>query len=402
MHHPPRPVYSPDQRPGWTAWLRECLAEAGQAGTLRSIRGAPLPGCSWVEDGRRILNFGTNDFLDLTRHPCVVAAAEHAVRTMGSGAGAARLVSGSLPLHDQLERRLAALKGYPSALLFGSGYMANVGILASLAGPGDLVVADRLIHASLLDGIRMSGAKLFRFAHNDAEHARTLLQKNRGDFRHAFLVIESVYSMDGDIAPLPDLTVVAREYDAVMIVDEAHATGAFGVEGAGLVSRDGLQSQVQVCIGTLSKALASFGGFVACPELIRDALINFARPFLFSTAPPPASMAAALAALDLLHDEPERMTTLHTSAQHLRMMLRDDGWDTLNSASHIIPVLIGDNQRTLACAHALRSEGLWVPAIRPPTVPHGSARLRISVSYGHTSDDLNRLITSLRHWRDRA
>jgi 8-amino-7-oxononanoate synthase len=335
------------------------------------------------------LNFSSNDYLHLAHHPDVIAAAERALREVGAGAGASRLVSGTLALHAELEARLATLKGYPAGLVFGSGYLTNLGVLPALVGRGDAIFADRLAHASLLDAALLSRAALHRFRHNDAGHLEELLKSHAGAGRK-LVVTESVFSMDGDVAPLPDIAAIAERHGALLLVDEAHATGVFGPGGSGLIRAHKLESAVHVSMGTLSKALGGYGGFVACSEKVRTLLVNRARAFIFTTAPPPAVLGAALGALDVLEKNPGMGAELLRRAALFRQQLQTAGLDTLQSASQIMPVFVGDNARALALADRLREQGLLVVAIRPPTVPEGTARLRLSVTLAHSEADLAR------------
>ncbi|MCX7006682.1 MAG: aminotransferase class I/II-fold pyridoxal phosphate-dependent enzyme, partial [Kiritimatiellaeota bacterium] len=297
-------------------WIETELEELRQAHRFRRAV-LPQPG---------LLNFSSNDYLDLAHHPDVIAAAEHALHAAGAGATASRLVSGTLPLHEELEMRLARLKGYPAALLFGSGYLANLGILGALVGRGDAVFADRLAHASLMDAAVLSRAELLRFRHNDAQHLDELLQKNSGAGRK-LVVTESVFSMDGDVAPLPEIAAVAQKHGALLLVDEAHATGVFGPGGSGLIREHKLESAVNLSMGTVSKALGGYGGFVACSEAMRALLINRARAFIYTTAPPPAAAGAALGALGLLEKNPSWGAELLQRAAAFRERLRSDGFD---------------------------------------------------------------------------
>ena len=335
------------------------------------------------------LNFSSNDYLDLTHHPEVITAAERALRDCGAGAGASRLVSGTLPLHEELEARLAQLKGYPASLVFGSGYLTNLGVIPALVGRGDAIFADRLAHASLMDAAILSRAELYRFRHNAADHLDELLNKHGGTGRK-LVVTESVFSMDGDLAPLPEIAVAAERYGALLLVDEAHATGVFGPGGSGLIREQKLEPLVTVSMGTLSKALGGYGGFVACSEKLRALLVNRARAFIFTTAPPPAVLGAALGALDVLEKNPGWGADLLRRAAVFRQQLQLFGLDTMQSASQIIPIMVGDNARALALAGRLREQGLLVVAIRPPTVPEGTARLRLSVTRSHSETDLAR------------
>lgn len=366
------------------------LDDARAKGLERQARVYPLCGGSFKMDGRTVLNFSSNDYLDLANHRHVVDRSREALEKYGTGSGASRLVTGTLPIHEELEARLAKEKGYPSALVFGTGYMANAGTIPVLAGRGDLIFADRLVHASMIDACRLSGAKLVRFAHNDVaalEHRLSHYAENAG---RKLVITESVFSMDGDVAPLVEMAALAEKYGAMLMVDEAHSSGTFGPNGAGLVRAYGLEKSVTVSMGTMSKALAGFGGFVACSEKLRQLLIHSARAFIYTTAPPPSVIGAALGALDVLEASPNLGNILQANAAYFRSLLNDAGLDTMQSASQIVPVMIGDNEKAVAVSMRLREQGIIAAAIRPPTVPMGSARLRLSVTLGHLVDDLER------------
>ena len=363
-------------------WIGVELKAQQAAGLTRSLATQPRTGATWTLAGGDILNLSSNDYLGLARHPRVIEGARRALEQYGAGATASRLVVGTLPLHDELEQRLARLKQYPSALVFGSGYLTNAGAITTLVGRDDLVLADRLAHASLLDAMILSGARRLRFRHNDPDHVDEVLKHNPA--RRRLIVTESVFSMDGDFAPLRELSDLAARYDAMMLVDEAHATGLFGPGGAGRISELGLADQMNVSMGTLSKALGTYGGFVACSTALRDLMIGRARSFIYTTALPPAAAGAALAALDLLEECPDLGRQVLDRARTFRERLVAGGLNTLNSCSPIIPVLVGENEKALSFSRRLREAGLLAVAIRPPTVPPGTARLRFSVTLAHT------------------
>ncbi len=350
----------------------------------------PEAGGKMVIDGKEVLNFSSNDYLDLARHRHVMDCAREALDQYGVGSTASRLVTGTLPIHEELEARIAKEKGYPSALVFGAGYMANAGTIPVIAGRDDLIFADKLVHASMIDACKLSGAKLVRFAHNDTSALEQRLEQHAGAKGRKLIITESVFSMDGDIAPLPEIAALAEKHDAMLMVDEAHSTGTFGPNGAGLIREHGLEKSVTISMGTMSKAMAGFGGFVACTENLRKLLVNSARAFIYTTAPPPAVIGAALGALDVLEASPNLGNILQANADHFRSLLHDAGLDTLQSRSQIIPIVIGDNEKAVAVSQKLREEGIIAAAIRPPTVPAGSARLRISITLAHHVDDLER------------
>jgi 8-amino-7-oxononanoate synthase len=371
-------------------WIAPLLKEARSNALERSAVVFPESGGKINHEGRDLLNFSSNDYLDLVRHPHVIDRSRKALEKYGVGSTASRLVTGTLPIHEELEERLAKEKGYESALVFGSGYMANVGTIPVLAGRNDMIFADKLVHASMIDACRLSGGKLIRFSHNDPASLEQRLEQHTEDEGRRLIISESVFSMDGDLAPLEDLAQLAKKYGAMLMVDEAHATGAFGSYGAGLIREAGLEESVTVSMGTLSKALAGYGGFVACSSALRSLLINSARAFIYTTAPPPAVIGAALGAMDVLEENSNLGNVLQANANYFRSLLHDGGLDTLNSQSQIIPVVIGDNDKAIAASQTLREQGLIAAAIRPPTVPAGSARLRLSVTLGHTMEDLER------------
>lgn len=374
-------------------WIADELDQLRRAGLERQLREIPLPGAR-PGDGAQLLNFASNDYLGLCRAPEVVAAAQAAAARWGAGAAASRLVTGTLPVHTMLEERLASLKGYPAAVLFGSGYMANLGIISAIAGRRDWVVADRLAHASMLDAAILSRAELRRFRHNDPQHLEEILRQRPAGAR-CLVLTESVFSMEGDCAPLREIAAAAAAHGAMLLVDEAHATGVFGPGGAGLAAELNLNGAINISMGTLSKALGSYGGFCACSAGMRNLLINRARALIFSTAPPPPAAGAALAAMDFLAAHPNAGRELLARAAGFRTRLQAAGFNTGGSNSQIVPVILGDNRRALDAAAALRRMGILAPAIRPPTVPAGSARIRFSVTLAHAPADLEKAADAL-------
>jgi 8-amino-7-oxononanoate synthase len=373
-------------------FMRERLAALHEARLYRRLR--PDLGSSepWLEvEGRRLLNLSSNNYLGLAGHAALKAAAAHAAARFGCGMGSSRLIAGSSSLHDELEERLARFKGSESALVFNSGYVANVGTITALAGPGDLILSDALNHASIIDGCRLSRAVCRVYPHRDVDAVARLLEEARrsGHRGRALVVTDSVFSMDGDLAPLQELTQLCQQYGALLVVDEAHATGCLGPGGRGLLASLESDYEGVIAVGTLSKALGSFGAFVSGPAVLKEYLVNVARTFIFTTALPPTVMAASLAALELLEREPQRVALLQANAAYFREGLRALGFDTLTSETHIVPVLVGDAARTVAMAEQLRNCGVLAVAIRPPTVPPGTARIRTSVMAVHTRADLD-------------
>jgi 8-amino-7-oxononanoate synthase len=344
--------------------------------------------------GRPVTAFCSNDYLGLAAHPALAEAAAAAARQEGSGASASRLVSGDLPSHRALEEALAAFVGAPSALLFPSGYQTNIGVLTALAGAEDLIVSDALNHASIIDGCRLSRARVAVYPHADAVAAERLLQTS-GPCRRRFLVTESIFSMDGDAAPLARLAEVAARADAILVVDEAHAVGVVGPGGRGLCAAAGVVPDVLV--GTLGKAFGASGGFVAGVPSLRDILVNRARSFIYTTALAPPAAAAALAALRIIA-APEGdglRAAVGARRDQLAGDLRRAGLITATPLGAILPVVLGSDARALATAAALAAQGFFIPAIRPPTVPAGTARLRVTVSAAHAAADLSALARAL-------
>jgi 8-amino-7-oxononanoate synthase len=345
-----------------------------------------------VVRGRPVLLLSSNNYLGLATHPALRAAAAAAIARWGCGAGASRLICGHFELHAAVEAKLAAFHGTEAALLFPSGYQANVGALGALVGRGDRVFSDALNHASIIDGCRLSRATVHVYPHGDVEAlARMLAAAPPGGRR--LVVTDSVFSMDGDRAPLPELVAVAEQYHSWLMLDEAHATGVLGPRGAGLAEACGLAGRVAVHVGTLSKALGGAGGYVAGSRALIDALVNRARSFVYTTGIAPAAAAAAGAALDVIAAEPERRHALLRNAAHLREGLRRLGF-AVGGDTHILPVMVGDNGQALALAAALLERGVLVQAIRPPTVPPGTARLRVTPMATHTPAQLDRALAA--------
>ncbi len=382
------------------AWIDDELEALEKRGLRRrlSTRESPQGAASIILDGRSYANFSSNDYLGLASDSLNAALAAALSKT-GWGSGASPLVTGRATLHARLEQAIAAFEGAQAALLFSTGYAANVGAVAALAGKEDAVFSDAKNHASLIDGCRLSGAAVFVYPHADIAALAALL-RDHGAFRRRLIVTDSLFSMDGDIAPLPELAALAEHYNAMLLVDEAHATGVFGTHGRGLCEQYGVEDQVHVRVGTLSKALGSLGGFVVGSRSLIEWLANRARSYVFSTAPPEAMAAAALEALRIVREEPQRRHHLLERAAWLRDELRREGWNVGRSESQIIPLMIGAPQTTMQLAGALRQRGLLVPGIRPPSVPEGESLLRISLSYAHSAKSLEQLLTALRELRN--
>jgi 8-amino-7-oxononanoate synthase len=364
----------------------EELRETGLYRRLRLVHGSQGP---WVTlDGRTVLLLCSNNYLGLADHPAVRQAAAEAAMCWGAGAGASRLICGNMEPHRRLEQRLAAFEGYEAALLFGSGYLANSGAIAALAGRGEVVFSDQLNHASIVDGCRLSRAETFVYRHADLEHLSWGLRRTAG--RAALIVTDGVFSMDGDVAPLAGLVELARSHGCRLMVDEAHATGALGPGGRGSVAAAGLSDEVDLIVGTLGKALGSYGAYVCAGRELVDYLLNAARSFVFSTAPPPPAVAAAVAALELLEASPQLIGRLRANAVTLRAALAGEGFGVEAGEGQIVPVEVGDAGRTMAFCERLLQDGVFAQGIRPPSVPAGASRLRFTVMATHRSRELRR------------
>ena len=367
----------------------ERLAELESSGLRRRLRVVDGPqGPEVVLDGRPVLVLCSNNYLGLADHPRLRRAAADAALKLGTGAGASRLISGSMSVHAELESRLAEFKGAQAALLFGSGYLANSGTIAALAKRGEVVFSDALNHASIIDGCRLAGAETFVYRHADVEHLEWGLRRARG--RASLIATDGVFSMDGDIAPLPELAELARRHRCRLLVDEAHATGCIGPGGRGSVAEAGLSGEVDVIVGTLGKALGGYGAYVCGSAEMVDFLVNSARPFIFSTALPPPAVAAAQAALELLAETPKRVERLRANAAALQDGLRTEGLEPIGSETQIVPLLVGEADDAMALCERLLAEGLFAQAIRPPTVPPGTSRLRLTTMATHRVADLRR------------
>ena len=371
------------------------LRVQNKTGLLRSL--FPLEGLQRgviKANGKTLVDFSSNDYLGLAGHPTLIEGAKKAMEKWGAGARASRLMSGDLEIHHRLESAIAALKGKEASLIFGSGYLANAGIIPALCGRDDVIYSDRLNHASIVDGVLLSRARFYRFRHNDLNHLEDLLKNHRSRYRKALIVVESVYSMDGDQAPVSGLLELRGRYGAMLMIDEAHATGVFGTKGEGIISQTGADA-VDVILGTFGKALGGYGAFVAVSNRMKQFFLNRARTFIFSTALPPAVIGANLAAVKLLEEEPERRSRVCELASELRQALKEDLGLNTPSESQIVPVMVGDSQSALSLAESLRDAGFFVKAIRPPTVPEGTARIRLSVTANHGAGDLRRLLEAL-------
>ena len=367
--------------------LAERLAELESNGLRRRLRLVEGPqGPRVLLDGREVLLLCSNNYLGLAGHPRLREAAADAALSLGTSSGASRLISGTMSIHSELEARLAEFKGTETALLFGSGYLANTGTIAALARRGEVVFSDELNHASIIDGCRLANAETFVYRHADTEHLEWGVRRSAG--RAALIVTDGVFSMDGDLAPLGELATLARRYGCRLMVDEAHATGCMGPGGRGSVAATGLTEEVDVIVGTLGKALGGYGAYVCGSRELVDYLINTSRPLIFSTAPPPPVVAAASAALELLIERPDRVERLRSNAAALRAALRTRGLEPLGSDTQIVPLIVGEADDAMAVCERLLGDGVFAQAIRPPTVPPGTCRLRLTAMATHRTEDL--------------
>ena len=375
--------------------IERFLQQRASQGLLRTLR--PVDSCNAgkvCRDDRELVNLSSNDYLGLANHHNVKLALQEATEQFGVSSCASRLLSGDMNIHHTLEEEIASRSGKRRALVFSSGYQANVGIISALVGKGDAIFSDRLNHASIIDGIGLSRARCFRFRHNDLEHLETLLKKHSDGFQTRLIVTETLFSMEGDQSPVEGIVALKDKYGALLMVDEAHATGVYGPRGRGLVAEKGLTERVELIMGTFSKALGGFGAYVAGSTPIVEFLINTCRSFIYSTALPPGIAAANLAALETIEKEPHRQTVLRENATWFRNTLIARGYDVRGS-SQIVPLVVGDAERAVAAGKALEEKGFWVLPIRPPTVPAGEARLRFSLTYDHSRQQLSELIDHL-------
>ena len=370
----------------------ESLKKAGLYRTLKSLRGPQS--ATTIIDEKRVLQFSSNNYLGLADHPRLKAAAQEAIDSCGSGSGASRLICGNLELNEKLEGKIAKLKKKENALLFNTGYMANIGIISTLMGEEDVIFSDEFNHASIIDGCMMSKAQVRVYPHKDMDALEDLLKESK-QFKHRLIVTDGIFSMDGDIVSLPELVSLAKKYECMLMVDDAHATGVLGANGGGTGEHFSLEDEIDISMGTFGKALGGFGAFVAGSHVLREFLINRARPFIFTTGLPPAVIASGIAALELLEVEPEIRAKLWENVGFFKNGIKELGFDILNSETQIIPVLVGDASLTMQMGEMLLKEGVFIQGIRPPAVPQGSSRLRITIMATHTKGELEFTLESL-------
>ncbi len=375
-----------------TQWIQDELDGLRQAGLFNTIRTLGSPQGAWLTvDGQRVLNFCSNNYLGLANHPRLVEAARRALEAYGVGPAAVRTIAGTMDLHLELERRLAAFKGVEAAITFQSGFTANLGTIPALVGKEDVVYSDELNHASIIDGSRLSGATIVRYAHADPDDLRRTIEANRDKgYRRSLIITDGVFSMDGDIAPLDRIYEVARLYDYLLMVDDAHGEGVLGRGGRGIVDAFGLHGKVDIEVGTLSKAFGVVGGVAAGKSVIVDWLRQRARPFLFSSAMTAPDVAACLAAVDLLEESDELVRRLWENTEHFKQRIRGLGFDTGASTTPITPIMLGEAPLAQEFSRDLFHAGVFAMAIGFPTVPRGKARLRVMISAAHTRGDLDK------------
>ncbi len=385
----------------WQNSLKQSLRALKEKNFYRSLEISDSAAGSHIRIGNEsLINFSSNNYLGLANHPKVKQAVVRAVLKWGAGSGASRLVSGNLKIHGDLEDKIARFKNEEAATVFSSGYLANLGAVTALAGERDLVILDRLNHASLIDATRLSKAKLWVIPHKDVSALDRLLERAKG-FKKKLVLTDAYFSMDGDVAPLDKLLEVCKRHGAMLMVDEAHSTGVFGKTGSGLAEQFGLSGKIDVVMGTLSKALGSVGGFIAGKKVLKEYLINRSREFIYTTAPAPSASAGALEAIRQIETQPSLRKKYWGLIILVRNGLKELGFDLMGSEGPIIPLLIRDTKKVLRMKAFLRKEGIFASAIRPPTVPRNTDRIRLSITAEHTKDDLNKLLGVLKKARQK-
>ncbi len=372
------------------AWIDDALQDLKERGLYITIRTIESPQGPWLTvDGRKVLNFCSNNYLGLANDPRLVAAAREALEQYGVGPAAVRTIAGTMSLHVALEQALAEFKEAEAAISFQSGFNANLATIPAIVGRGDVIFSDELNHASIIDGCRLSRAQIIRYPHNDAQALRELLKEHRGQYNRALIVTDGVFSMDGDIAPLPELADLAEEFDAMLMVDDAHGEGVLGHGGRGIVHHFGLQNRVHIEVGTMSKAFGVVGGYVAGPARIVEWLRQRGRPFLFSSAMTVPDTAACLAAVQILQESTELVDRLWENTRYFKAQMKELGFDIGQSVTPITPVMLGDEKLTQEFSRRLFEEGVFATAIAYPTVPLGKARIRVMISASHSKEDLD-------------
>ena len=377
-------------------FLDEELSRLKKENLYRSLRTIDGPQSPKVKiKGKTFILLSSNNYLGLINHPYIKRKSAEALKKYGTGSGASRLISGNIALYDELEKKIAEFKGCESSLVFSSGYAANIGTIPALAGKGDIIFSDELNHASIIDGSRLSGAKVFIYPHNDIAILEKELKK-AGKYSRRIIITDSIFSMDGDLACLPEIVSIAEKYGAVLMVDDAHATGVLGAKGRGSTEYFNINGKIDVYMGTLSKAIGSVGGFIAGSKKLAEYLINKSRSFIYSTGLPPAALAASLAAFEIIEKDLSFKKRLWKNVSFLKTGLDELGYDTMNTKTQIIPVLLKSEKRTLKAMYYLYEKRIFLPGIRPPTVPENKCRLRATVMATHTKRDLEYVLEVFR------
>ncbi len=353
-----------------------------------------------IINGKEVILLCSNNYLGLANHPTVKKAANKAIKEYGCGSGASRLISGTMTLHNELEKKIAQFKCTDSALVFNSGYHANVGVISALMNKKDIIFSDELNHASIIDGCRLSGAKMAIYPHKDINALEMLLKKHTS-FRKKLIVTDSLFSMDGDIAPLPDIIFLSKKYSAITMVDDAHATGVFGKKGQGIAKHFNLTKEIDIQMGTLGKAVGSFGAYIAGNRDLIDYLVNRSRAFIFTTSLPPGILAASIAAINIIQSKPDFRAKLWRNIDYFKRGLNKRGFLDSKSESQIIPILIGDSKNTIMAGKYLFNKGVFVVGIRPPAVPRKKERLRLTIMASHTKKDLNYALDILQEMKNK-
>ena len=381
-----------------TDWIQQEIEALHSAGLYNRIRTIGSPQGAWlVVDGKKVLNFCSNNYLGLANHPALVAAAKNSIDEMGVGPAAVRSIAGTMTLHIELEKRLARFKGVEAAITFQSGFTANLATIPALVGKEDVIFSDKLNHASIIDGCRLSGAKIVAYEHNDVNSLEEQIKSNLSQFRRALIITDGVFSMDGDIAPLPDIYEVAKKYDILLMVDDAHGEGVLGQGGRGIVDHFGLHGKVDVEVGTMSKAFGVVGGIVAGKAVIIDWLRQRGRPFLFSSAVTVPDAAACLAAIDLLENSTQLVDKLWANAKYFKAEMKGLGFNTGASETPITPVMLGEAPLAQQFSRELFDAGVFAMALGFPTVPQGKARIRVMISAAHAQDDLDKGLEAFKN-----
>ena len=376
-------------------WIESFLQERKRNNTLRILQPVFRKKKGYIYiDKKKYADFSSNDYLGLSSHPDIKKASIEAIKIFGTSSSASRLLSGDLLIHHVLEEKIADFKNKEAGIVFNSGYQTNVSVIGSLVEKRDAVFCDKYVHASIIDGIKLSSAKIYRFLHNDIDHLENLLKKERNKFKNALIITETIFSMDGDICPLKKIVELKNRYNCMIMVDEAHATGIFGKNGSGIVERDNLTENVDIIMGTFSKALGSFGAYIACSKQIKNYIINTCKGFIYSTALPPAVISANIKALEIVKKEPYRRNLLLENAEYFRKELIKRGF-FVKGETQIVPLIIEDNNKLVETSRKLRKEGYWVFPIRYPTVPKGQERLRFSLNYYNNKTILKKLCNDI-------